>query len=342
MGWYRSYRGFAPYVSVAKRKEAAKRKIATLKKKGNTVDPVVVDGRMIAKTFWGKAWCNHLESYSDYDNRLPRGRTYVRNGSVIDLKILAGEIQALVSGSSIYKVKMTIAPIVEKKWKAMVAQCVGKIDSLIELLQGKFSKSVMEIMTGSETGLFPSLKEIKLQCSCPDYATMCKHIAAVLYGVGTRLDTEPQALFLLRNADHTELLTHVEDQLLATSTTTQDTDVLTDDDLSRLFDIAIEEKTPTSTPKLTVAKTKKPLLKKTIQKKSLINKITTSSKPAKTTLPIKSVVKSTPLTKKSRQKKVSHRIKSNHSKTTAVKPKKIVSNNRRTTAKISPKKTLLI
>ena len=169
-------------------------------------EPIVLEGRSIANTFWGKAWCKNLESYSDYSNRLPRGRTYVRNGSVIDLKMAAGEITALVSGSSIYKVKIAIAKVVANKWNKIVDECAGKIDSLIELLQGKFSKAVMEIITDPKKGLFPDPKEIKLSCSCPDWADMCKHVAAVLYGVGARLDNRPEELFMLRQADHIELI----------------------------------------------------------------------------------------------------------------------------------------
>lgn len=158
-----------------------------------------------------------------------------------------------------------------------------------------------------------------------------------MYGVGTRLDTEPQALFLLRNADHTELFTHVGDNLLATST--QDADVFTDDDLSRLFDIAIEEKTPPSVLKSRLSKTKKPLLEKAIQKKSVIKKTATASKSVKATVRVKAVVTSTPLTKKSPQKKASKQTKSTHSKTKSLKSKKTASIHRSTIAKVSPKKT---
>jgi len=105
------YWGWRPYVSVAQRRGQALREMAKLKKKGHPVSPVIVDGRTIAKTFWGKAWCENLERYSDFANRLPRGRTYVRNGSVIDLQISPGEIKALVSGSSIYKVAVKVAPV---------------------------------------------------------------------------------------------------------------------------------------------------------------------------------------------------------------------------------------
>src|SRR6266404_3402692 len=200
-GW-----GWRPYVSVAQRQAQAMRKIAQLKKKGRAVSPVEIEGRGIATTFWGKAWCENLERYGDYANRLPRGRTYVRNGFVIDLQIAFGEVKALVSGSSIYKVAVKITPVSKARWKSICKDCAGAIDSLVELLQGRFSKGVMERICRENTGLFPRSSEIQFTCSCSDHASMCKHIAAVLYGVGARLDERPELLFRLRAVDETELL----------------------------------------------------------------------------------------------------------------------------------------
>lgn len=200
------YDGWPPYVPVAKRREQAAKQVAKMKKKGMNVFPIVIEGRLIAKTFWGKAWCDNLESYSDFENRLPRGRTYVRNGSVVHLDIDKGVINALVSGSSLYEVKITINVIAQEKWKAVVTNCAGSIGSMVELLQGKFSKSVMQVISHKDQGLFPSPREIKVKCNCPDYATMCKHASAVLYGIGARLDSQPELLFVLRQANHFELL----------------------------------------------------------------------------------------------------------------------------------------
>src|SRR5258708_27464620 len=128
--------GWRPYVPVAERRRQAQREMAKLTKKGQTVSPVVIAGRTIVKTFWGKAWCENLERYSDFANRLPRGRTYVRNGSVIDLQIGPGEIKALVSGSDIYKVAVKVAPVSKARWQSICKDCAGAIDSLIERLQG--------------------------------------------------------------------------------------------------------------------------------------------------------------------------------------------------------------
>ena len=195
MGW--NY-GFAPYVPVAQRRRQAERELEKMRKKGLVVQPIKIGGRLIAKTFWGKAWCENLESYSDFENRLPRGRTYARNGSVVHLDIQPGRISAWVSGSELYSVEITISSLPDPHWKSVKSQCAGQIGSLVELLQGRLSKSVMDVVTQRGGGLFPKPAEIKMTCSCPDSAGMCKHVAAVMYGVGSRLDDKPDLLFLLR------------------------------------------------------------------------------------------------------------------------------------------------
>ncbi len=204
MSWSFQWR---PYVPVAERRARAAREMAKLaKKNGQAASPVLLDSRKIASTFWGKAWCDNLEAYSDYANRLPRGRTYVRNGSVVDLQISQGKVTARVSGSELYKIEIKIKPLAAGLWKSIQTECAGKIDSLIELLQGKLSSSVMQIVTRPEQGLFPTPKEIELDCSCPDWADLCKHVAASLYGVGARLDQSPELLFLLRGVDPADLI----------------------------------------------------------------------------------------------------------------------------------------
>ncbi len=199
--------GWKPYVSVAERRKKAERAIARSRSKaGQAFAPVPASRGAIARTFWGKAWCSNLEHYSDYANRLPRGRTYLRNGSVIDLKIAAGEVTAQVMGSSLYKVNVNIAAVPKVHWKALGSACAGCIDSMVELLQGRLSKGVMAHICQPKTGLFPSPKEIQFQCSCPDWAAMCKHVAAVFYGVGARLDQQPELLFTLRKVDARDLV----------------------------------------------------------------------------------------------------------------------------------------
>ena len=227
--------GWRPYVSTAERRREALRKMQQLRKKGHPVSPVTVEGRTIAKTFWGKAWCENLERYSDFANRLPRGRTYVRNGSVIDLQIASGEVKALVSGSEIYEIEVKITPVTRARWKSICKDCAGAIDSLVELLQGRFSTGVMERICREKTGLFPSPNEIQLSCSCPDWASMCKHVAAVLYGIGARLDQQPELLFRLREVDQKELIAKAGAAIPLAKKGAVPGKILRSDDLSELF-----------------------------------------------------------------------------------------------------------
>ena len=200
------YFGWRPYISVAKKRRQAEREVAKLKKRKHSIAPVKIEGRTIARSFWGQAWCANLERYSDYENRLPRGRTYVRNGCVVDLQIARGEVTAMVAGSDLYRITIAISPVKISRWKAICRDCAGTIDSLVELLQGRLAKAVMDRVCREGDGLFPSPSEIKLSCSCPDWADMCKHVAAALYGIGARLDEKPQLLFVLRGVDENELL----------------------------------------------------------------------------------------------------------------------------------------
>lgn len=240
--------GWRPYVPVAVRRARDLKKMEKLRKKGHEIKPVQIEGRKIARTFWGKAWCDHLESFSDYENRLPRGRTYVRNGSVCHLDIERGEISAMVGGSEIYKVKITIKTLAPKKWKEVKNRCAGQIGSLLELLQGRLSKNVMSVVTDRAKGLFPLPGEISLKCSCPDWAVMCKHVAAALYGVGARLDHEPELLFLLRGVDHEELISAEVGVAAAAVGTKGGRRRIADDALADVFGIEIsEDVTPAKT-----------------------------------------------------------------------------------------------
>src|ERR1700681_481360 len=238
-----AFYGWRPYVSAAQRRRQAAGEMAKLKKKGHPVSPVVVEGRGIVKTFWGKAWCEDLERYSDFENRLPRGRTYVHNGSVIDLQIAPGKIKAMVSAKQIYKVKVNVAPVAKARWQSICKDCAGAIDSLIELLQGRFSKAVMERVCRQKTGLFPSPDEIQLSCSCPDWAAMCKHVAAVLYGIGARLDQQPDLIFRLHSVDEKELIAGAGTALPQAKKVPAASRVLGGEDLSVLFGLDIAQGT---------------------------------------------------------------------------------------------------
>jgi uncharacterized Zn finger protein len=234
-----SYGDWKPYVTVAKRRAQAAKTVAKAKKAGKDLSPVVVEGRSIAKTFWGKSWCDNLEAYSDYANRLPRGRTYVRNGSVIDLKIEPGKVRAQVVGSRLYKVEIGIAAVPDTHWKSLANECTGSIASLVELLQGKLSKAVMQRICQPKSGLFPTPKDISFDCSCPDWATMCKHIAAVLYGVGARLDERPELVFTLRQVDANDLVTQAVALPVKTTKAPRTGKLLDDHALADVFGIEI-------------------------------------------------------------------------------------------------------
>lgn len=201
------YGDFAPYVPVAQRLANGRRELQRLAKKaGRTLTPVMIEGRHIATSFWGKAWCEQLEAHSDYANRLPRGRTYARNGSVLDLHISQGKVEAYVAGSALYTVTIRFTKLAAPRWKKIIAACAGRIGSLIGLLRGELSSEVLAVLTHAQTGVFPAPSEISLKCSCPDGAYMCKHVAAALYGVGARLDQAPELFFVLRQLDQAELL----------------------------------------------------------------------------------------------------------------------------------------
>lgn len=233
-----SFRGWRPYVPVHKRRANAQRKMQQLARQGRLITPVEISGRTIVHTFWGKAWCDHLEKFSDYANRLPRGRTYVRNGSVCHLEIQPGRIEAIVSGSELYEIAITIKPLSATKWKQLRKACSGEVGSMLELLQGKLSNHVMEVVTHREHGLFPSPSEIEMECSCPDWADMCKHLAAVLYGVGARLDEQPELLFKLRGVDHRELIAAADLKLPATPSSSGRRR-LANDQLSGIFGVEL-------------------------------------------------------------------------------------------------------
>ncbi len=235
MGWWSSQ----DYVPVAERRARALVEARKLASGGRKVEPVTIDGRAIASTFWGKAWCDHLESYSDFENRLPRGRAYARNGSIVDLQIEPGKIVALVSGSHLYRIEIEIQPLAAARWKAVKSKCRGQIGSLIELLRARMSQGVMEIVTHRESGLFPSPKEIQMLCTCPDWAEMCKHLAAVLYGVGNRLDRQPELLFKLRQVDHLELIANIADSTGAARKPAQKK-TIAQKDLAQVFGIEMD------------------------------------------------------------------------------------------------------
>jgi uncharacterized Zn finger protein len=260
MAYYRDY-GYPPYVSVAEKRARARRKLEQLKKKNPSIRPVVIEGNTLVRTWWGKAWNSNLTKYADYANRIGRGRSYVRHGAVLDLQIKPGQVSALVQGSqgSPYTVTMEIKPISAAVWKQIRAACAGQLASLQELLEGRFPKGLAELFTAKGSGLFPAPQEIVFHCSCPDWAYMCKHVAAVLYGIGTRLDEDPSLFFVLRKAKMNDLITQAvreKSETMLKQAKKKTSRVIDDADLGDVFGIELEsapvpeeERAPTRTAK---------------------------------------------------------------------------------------------
>jgi uncharacterized Zn finger protein len=210
MDWYGRGRwdDYPPYVPVAARRaEGALALAKLLRRRKRAAQPVAAPaGRRVARTFWGEAWCENLERYADLANRLPRGRAYLRNGSVLDLVVERGRVEAYVAGTELYRVTIDIAPLAKARWRRVAARCTGRIGSLVGLLRGELSADVLAALTDPRDGLFPEPGELALDCSCPDLAEVCKHVAAVLYGVAVRLDAQPELFFVLRQVDQAELI----------------------------------------------------------------------------------------------------------------------------------------
>lgn len=240
-----SFYEFPEYVPVAERKRKAQKAVDKLKKKNPDIAPIIIEGRKLAKTWWGAAWNDNLESYSDYANRIGRGRSYVRNGAVLDLQIYRNRVIALVQGSSSkpYKVEVEIGPLEIRVWEKIKKSCEGKIESLQELIDGKLPKALTELFTAKGSGLFPTPKEIILRCSCPDWAIMCKHVAAVLYGVGARFDENPTLFFTLRGVNIEELITEAIEgkrQAMLGRVGAKSRRILDDTDVAAMFGVEVE------------------------------------------------------------------------------------------------------
>lgn len=287
MAWYG---GFAPYVPVAQRRAQGKKKAQKRIKKGESLQPIEISGRGIARTFWGKSWCTHFEQYSDYANRLPRGRTYARNGSIADLRITQGKVTSMVCGSSLYDVTITIDPLAKSEWSEICEQCNSSILSLVDLMRGKLGDDVIRRVTDPQSGMFPSSKEIKLRCNCPDGAYLCKHLAATLYGVGHRLDTSPELLFLLRGVDQNELISQAITAENASAAMGLDSSAdFVGEDLGAMFGIEMADTSSTETPASAKKATKKPSVKKKPKKKRVAKRTAKKKATSKKTSKKKNV-----------------------------------------------------
>lgn len=237
----RRWSPFRPYVSAADRRSRAAAAASKLEQRaGKALAPVRISGRALVSSFWAEAWCKNLESYADFAHRLARGRSYARSGAVLDLQIAAGRIDARVSGTRLYTVTIHIAPLPAARWKALSRACTGRIGSLVGLLRGELPDEVLRAVTDRQEGLFPEPRQLEVHCSCPDWASVCKHVAATLYGVGVRLDSKPETLFVLRGVDPQDLVEHASQNLAAPARATAATLDASAEDLAALFGIELQ------------------------------------------------------------------------------------------------------
>lgn len=270
MGYYSRW---PRYISVTQKRAKAQKKLQQLRKKKPDLKPVIIEGSVLAHSWWGKAWNSNLEKYADYHNRIGRGRSYVRHGSILDLQITAGKVEALVmgTGSSPYSVTITIKPVKKALWSHIQKVCEGKLESLQELLIGKFPKTLSEIFTAKGHGLFPSPRDIEFDCNCPDWASMCKHVAAVLYGVGVRFDKSPELFFKLRKMEMSDLITkavHAKSKQLLKKSKRKTSRKIDDSEIAHIFNIDLEDNI--KIPKSKTLKSHKKIIRK--KKKTRIKK----------------------------------------------------------------------
>ena len=300
MGFY-GY-GWPRYVSVGEKRVKAQRKLKQLQKKNPNIRPIEIEGRALASTWWGKAWNKNLEGYADYSNRIGRGRSYVLNGAVLDLQIEPGKVHSLVQGRSgtPYKIEIKIKSITKVVWKQIKTASANEMASLQQLLDGRFPKALGQIFTAKGQGLFPSPKEIGFACSCPDWASMCKHVAATLYGIGTRLDEDPGLFFVLRKAKIDDLISQTvqeKSKKLLEQARRKTSRVIEDADLGDVFGIDLDDSVSVEKPKRSVKKAK---AKSTPTKlKAAVKKVTKKIVKKKT----KKTVKKKSVKKKSVKKK---------------------------------------
>ena len=296
--WYQ--RWYSP-PTVGELRLRASERVRELRKAGTQIAPVdPISGNRIAKTFWGKAWCENLLRYSDFENRMPRGRKYVRTGSVVHLAIEPGRVRALVNGTDLYEISIRIAALPEDRWKSLCRQCAGEIGSLVELLSGKPPERVMEIVSRPGEGLFPSPGEISLDCSCPDWAAMCKHVAAAMYGVGVRLDHDPGQLFTLRGVSADDLVGAAVEAAAAPS----GDEALVSEDLAALFGVEIETEPQSGDAERPV---KKAARKKVPGKKAAARKKATRKKVTRKKVTRKKATRKKAARKKATRKKVTRK-----------------------------------
>ena len=340
------YWGYPRYVSVAEKRTKAAKKLKQLRKKMPAIQPIVIAGRTLAHTWWGKSWNLNLERYADYSNRIGRGRSYVRHGAVLDLQVSPAQVKSLVQGSRAkpYTVSIQIKGIQKKIWQNMKAACAGNLDSLPELLAGSFPKELSNIFMAQGRGLFPSPKEIQFDCSCPDWAYMCKHVAATLYGIGARLDDDPSLFFKLRKVKIDDLIQQavkVQSYKLLKRAEKTSAPKIAEADLSEMFGIDMEEtiefdlkKSPSM--KAAAKKTSRNAAKRTKTK-------ATKRKPRAKTLPKKKqsrTVSAKPELKKPAEQTKAKAVKRKSALKAVSKKKTVRIPSKKTAKQVEPKKKL--
>ena len=233
MAWY-------DYSDSAAQKKKLADDIEKRRQRGESLDVFnSPTGNKLTQQFWGAAWTRHLETYGGYNARLGRGRSYLRQGKVLNLVVDEGIAAAEVAGSYLYEVEIRVSPLPADRWRAIKAECAGQVASLLDLLGGKLGDGVMKIITDPDKGLFPRGKEIRHQCTCPDDADLCKHQAAVLYAIAVLFDRDPRVFFHLRGVDPSELIASSGTSLMDSGAGAKGE--LEGEDLSALFGIDLAE-----------------------------------------------------------------------------------------------------
>ncbi len=203
-----SFYDYGYYETKAEKRRRIGEKLERLRKTDPNIAPLTIEGNTLAKSWWGKAWGKNLESYADYKSRLSRGKNYVKQGAILDLKIEEGKVNSKISGSGskIYDCEIHIERLSDERLKKILEHCQNKISTLDALLTGDFSEELLELFQDKSYGLFPSPDEISFRCDCPDVANICKHVAATLYAIGTKFDDDPMFFFELRQIESENLI----------------------------------------------------------------------------------------------------------------------------------------
>ncbi len=225
------------YVRVQKRRTYARDIAAQLERQGEILTPAVAHGKNIANQFWGRAWCHAIDEWQDCAYRLPGGRSLLKNGGVIDLKISRNSVIARVAADQVYDVQLHYRDADPYSVAELRSQCAGKLTGLLDFIQGKLSEEVMQYICNPVYGLFPEYGDFKISCTCLDDAVLCRHAAAALYAVATRLDDEPELFFTLRGIDAKDFF---EAEDILTQTGSNSAEGLSADELSKTFGIDIE------------------------------------------------------------------------------------------------------